>query len=78
MCTRTRQKRDHPSVPLTTRVDVPTVNRINSICEETGLALSLVIEKLLLYALDRATLVEVTRKEIQFQDERKENSHDTP
>ena len=68
MCTKTRQKRERPSLPVTTRVDVPTLNRINDICTETGQALSVVIEKLLLYALDHVQLEEVTRKEMRFKD----------
>ena len=68
MCTKTRQKRERPSLPVTTRVDVPTLNRINDICTETGLALSLVMEKLLLYALDHVQLEEVIRKEMRFKD----------
>ena len=68
MCTKTRQKRERPSLPVTTRVDVPTLNRINDICTETGQALSIVIEKLLLYALDHVQLEEVTRKEMRFKD----------
>ena len=68
MCTKTRQKRDRPSLPVTTRIDVPTLDRINEICEETGQALSIVMEKLLLYALDHVQLAEVTRKEMKFDD----------
>ena len=68
MCTKTRQKRERPSLPVTTRVDVPTLNMINDICTETGQALSVVIEKLLLYALDHVQLEEVTRKEMRFRD----------
>ena len=66
MCSKTRQKRDRPSVPVTTRIDIPTVDRINEICEETGQALSVVMEKLLLYALDHVQLAEVTKKEMIF------------
>lgn len=69
MCTKTRQKRDRPSLPVTTRIDVPTLNRINELCEETGQALSIVVEKLLLYALDHVQLAEVTRKEMKFDEE---------
>ena len=68
MCTKTRQKRERPSLPVPTRVDVPTLNMINDICTETGQALSVVIEKLLLYALDHVQLEEVTRKEMRFRD----------
>ena len=73
MCTRSRQKRERPSLPLTTRVDVPTINRINAICEETGLALSVVVEKLLLYALDHSTLAKVVKMDLVF----KESEGDT-
>ena len=69
MCTKTKQKRDRPSVPLTTRIDIPVADRLAKISEETGQALSIVMEKLLLYALDHMTLKEVTRKEIAFKDE---------
>lgn len=69
MCTRTRQKRERPSVPLTTRIDIPVADRLTKISEETGLALSIVMEKLLLYALDHMQLVEVRRKEIAFKGE---------
>lgn len=69
MCTRTRQKRERPSVPLTTRIDIPVADRLTKISEETGMALSIVMEKLLLYALDHTELVEVRRKEIAFKDE---------
>lgn len=69
MCTKTRQKRDRPSVPLTTRIDIPTAKRLEEISAETGLALSVLMERLLLYALDHLTLVEVTRKDIVFDKE---------
>ena len=72
MCTKTRQRRDRPSVPLTTRIDIPTAERLESICTETGTALSILMEKMLLYALDHMKLVEVTRKEIAFKDDKKE------
>lgn len=71
MCTKTKQKRERPSVPLTTRIDIPVADRLNKISEETGQALSIVMEKLLLYALDHAELVEVRRKEIAFRDDDK-------
>lgn len=41
MCTRTRQKRERPSVPLTTRIDIPVADRLTRISEETGMALSM-------------------------------------
>ena len=69
MCTRTRQKRERPSVPLTTRIDIPVAERLTQISEETGLAMSVLMEKLLLYALDHLTLREVTRKEIAFKED---------
>ena len=69
MCTKTKQKRERPSVPLTTRIDIPVADRLAKISEETGQALSIVMEKLLLYALDHMTLKEVTRKEIAFDEE---------
>ena len=69
MCTKTRQKRERPSVPLTTRIDIPVAERLTQISAETGQALSIVMEKLLLYALDHMTLKEVTRKEIAFTEE---------
>ena len=69
MCTKTKIKRERPSVPLTTRIDIPVANRLSKISEETGQALSIVMEKLLLYALDHMQLVEVTRKDIAFKDE---------
>lgn len=68
MCTKTKQKRERPSVPLTTRIDIPVAERLAKISEETGQALSIVMEKLLLYALDHVKLAEVTRKEMQFDD----------
>ena len=69
MCTKTKQKRERPSVPMTTRIDIPVAERLAKISEETGQALSIVMEKLLLYALDHMQLVEVKRKEIAFTDE---------
>lgn len=69
MCTKTKQKRERPSVPMTTRIDIPVAERLAKISEETGQALSIVMEKLLLYALDHMTLKEVTRKEIAFDEE---------
>lgn len=66
MCTKSRQKRERPSVTLTTRIDIPVADQINAICEETGQALSIVMEKLLLYALDHVRLVKVVRKDMQF------------
>lgn len=71
MCTRTRQKRERPSVPLTTRIDIPVAERLTKISEETGTAISIVMEKLLLYALDHMTLKDVTRKEIVFDEDGK-------
>ena len=68
MCTRTRQKRERPSVPLTTRIDIPVAERLNKISVETGTAMSILIEKMLLYALDHLTLKEVTRKEMVFEE----------
>ena len=68
MCTKTRQKRDRPSVPLTTRIDIPVAQRLEVICNETGLALSILMEKMLLYALDHMELVEVRRKDIAFKE----------
>ena len=69
MCTKTKVKRERPSVPLTTRIDIPVADRLAKISEETGQALSIVMEKLLLYALDHMTLKEVTQKEIAFDEE---------
>lgn len=69
MCTKTKQKRERPSVPLTTRIDIPVANRLTKISEETGLALSIVMERLLLYALDHTQLVEVKKLDIAFTDE---------
>ena len=63
------EARPGPSVPLTTRIDIPVADRLAKISEETGTALSIVMEKLLLYALDHMTLKEVTRKEIAFDEE---------
>ena len=71
MCTRSRVKRERPSVPLTTRLDIPVAERLAQISEETGQALSIVMEKLLLYALDHLTLADVTRKEMRFDEEPK-------
>lgn len=71
MCTRSRVKRERPSVPLTTRLDIPVAERLTQISEETGQALSIVMEKLLLYALDHLTLADVTRKEMRFDEEPK-------
>ena len=72
MCTKSRVKRDRPSVTMTTRIDIPVADRIAQICEETGQALSIVMEKMLLYALDHMQLVEVTRLEMQFDEPTKE------
>ena len=69
MCTKTKQKRDRPSVPLTTRIDIPVADRLARISEETGTALSIVIERLLLYALDHMTVKEVLRKDMVFDEE---------
>lgn len=69
MCTKTRQKRERPSVPLTTRIDIPVANRLTKISEDTGLALSIVMEKLLLYALYHVQLVEVKKLDIVFDEE---------
>ena len=69
VCTKTKIKRERPSVPLTTRIDIPVANRLSKISEETGQALSIVMEKLLLYALDHMTLKEVTQKEIAVDEE---------
>ena len=71
MCTKTKIKRDRPSVPLTTRIDIPTADRLAKISEETGTALSIVIERLLLYALDHMTVKEVMKKEMVFDGEGK-------
>ena len=75
MCTKTKQKRERPSVPLTTRIDIPVANRLTRISEETGLALSIVMERLLLYALDHTQLVEVKKLDIAFTEEEGEG-HD--
>ena len=69
MCTKTKQKRDRPSVPLTTRIDIPVADRLMKISEETGQALSIVMEKLLLYALDHMTLKEVKKLDMVFDEE---------
>lgn len=69
MCTKTKIKRDRPSVPLTTRIDIPVADRLAKISEETGTALSIVIERLLLYALDHMTVKEVLRKDMVFDEE---------
>lgn len=69
MCTKTKIKRERPSVPLTTRIDIPVADRLAKISEETGQALSIVMEKLLLYALDHMTVKEVMRKDMVFDEE---------
>ena len=69
MCTKTKIKRERPSVPLTTRIDIPVADRLAKISEETGTALSIVIERLLLYALDHMTVKEVLRKDMVFDEE---------
>ena len=69
MCTKTKIKRDRPSVPLTTRIDIPVADRLAKISEETGTALSIVIERLLLYALDHMTVKEVLKKDMVFDEE---------
>ena len=69
MCTKTKIKRDRPSVPLTTRIDIPVADRLAKISEETGTALSIVMERLLLYALDHMTVKEVMKKEMVFDEE---------
>ena len=69
MCTKTKIKRDRPSVPLTTRIDIPVADRLAKICEETGQALSIVMEKMLLYALDHMQVVEVKKLDIVFDEE---------
>ena len=55
-------------MPLTTRIDIPVAQRLEAICNETGLALSILMEKMLLYALDHMELVEVRRKDIAFKE----------
>jgi len=69
MCTKTKIKRERPSVPLTTRIDIPVADRLAKISEETGTALSIVIERLLLYALDHMTVKEVLKKDMVFDEE---------
>lgn len=69
LCTKIKQKRERPSVPLTTRIDIPVADRLAKISEETGQALSIVMEKLLLYALDHMTVKEVLRKDMVFDEE---------
>ena len=69
MCTKTKIKRERPSVPLTTRIDIPVADQLAKISEETGTALSIVIERLLLYALDHMTVKEVLRKDMVFDEE---------
>ena len=34
MCTKTKQKRERPSVPLTTRIDIPVADRLAKISGE--------------------------------------------
>ena len=71
MCTKTKQKRERPSVPMTTRIDIPVAERLAKISEETGTAMSIVMERLLLYALDHMTVKEVMKKEMVFDGEGK-------
>lgn len=63
---RTCAKRERPNVPVTCRLDFDAADRVGRISEETGLPLSVVLEKLVLYALPRVVLAEVKRKEITF------------
>lgn len=63
---RTCARRDRPNVPVTTRLDFDKAEMIATLVEETGLPTSVVVEKLVLYALERVQLAEVTRKEMRF------------
>ena len=69
MCTRTRQKRERPSVPLTTRIDIPVAERLEQISKDTGVAMSIMIERMLLYALDHVQLREVKKMDMVFDGE---------
>lgn len=63
---RTCAKRDRPNVPMTLRLAFDDADTVADISQETGLPVSVVLEKLVLYALPRVRLAEVTRKEMQF------------
>ena len=69
MCMKTKIKRERPSVPLTTRIDIPVAERLNQISKDTGIALSIVMEKMLLYALDHMQLREVKKLDMVFDGE---------
>ena len=54
------------TAPLSTRIDLAVVVRVQEICDATGLERSTVVGRLLTYALGHVKLVDVTRKEITF------------
>lgn len=66
---RTCAKRERPNVPVTCRLNFEDAEAVARIGEETGLPLSVVLEKLILYALPRVRLAPVTRMEIVFPEE---------
>lgn len=63
---RTCAKRERPNVPLTLRLSLADAETVADIAQETGLPVSVVLERLVLYALPRVRLAEVTRKEMTF------------
>ena len=68
---RTCAKRERPNVPLTLRLAIADADTIANIAEEIGAPVSVVLEKLVLYALPRVRLAEVTRREIRFPEDEK-------
>lgn len=63
---RTCARRSRPNVPLTMRLSLADADTVAHIAEETGQPVSVVLESLVLYALPRVRLAEVTRKEMRF------------
>lgn len=71
MSTRGRVERTRPSAPVTCRLNLSDLNRLTEIATETGETLAQVMEKLLLYALDRALVKPMARKTLTFEGEAK-------
>lgn len=65
---RTCEKRERPSAPITFRLEIDKIDRVDEIARDTGLPTSVVLEKLVLYALGRVKLKDVTKKEMAFEE----------
>lgn len=63
---RTCAKRERPNVPITLRLDLNNADIVSRMAEETGKPVSVVLEKLVLYALTRVQVKTVERKELCF------------